>query len=176
MSFIITSLRRKANNTVPLFYKSYTTQPALTGYRKYAQQFKSKPGSYMTSFAILHELTAVAPFPFIYFALDNSSLKIPFPENIVAEGNKFINKARVYYKYPPLESDNRVMMNLVTTYCIVKVNYYTTVKEKSTHSYLQALLPLRIAASVAMTPFMAERLIGPTVAFVRKAIKPKVKV
>lgn len=103
------------------FSKSYTTQPTLTGYRKYAQQFKSKPGSYMTSFAILHELTAVAPFPFIYFALDASSLKIPFPESVVTEGNKFINKARVYYKYPPLEPENRVMMNLVTTYCIVKV-------------------------------------------------------
>lgn len=103
------------------FNKSYATQPTLTGYRKYAQQFKSKPGSYMTSFAILHELTAVAPFPFIYFALDASSLKIPFPESVVTEGNKFINKARVYYKYPPLEPENRVMMNLVTTYCIVKV-------------------------------------------------------
>ncbi|KAG2237774.1 hypothetical protein BDF21DRAFT_462068 [Thamnidium elegans] len=161
MSLLFTPLRHGVNKTIPLFQKSYTTtttRPALTGYRKYVQQFKSKPGSYMTSFAILHELTAVAPFPFIYLALDNSSLKMPFPENIVSEGNKFINKARVYYKYPPLESDNRVMVNLVTTYCIVK-----------------ALLPLRIAASAAMTPFMAERVIGPTVAFIHKAIKPKTK-
>ncbi|KAI8097960.1 uncharacterized protein B0P05DRAFT_576826 [Gilbertella persicaria] len=123
----------------------------FSSYKKYAQQFKSKPGSYMTSFAILHELTAVAPFPFIYFALDNSNLKIPFPESVVSEGNRFINKARVYYKYEPLEADNRVMVNLVTTYCIVK-----------------ALLPVRLAASVAMTPFFAEKLIGPMFQFVRK--------
>ncbi|KAI8375229.1 hypothetical protein BD560DRAFT_368236 [Blakeslea trispora] len=128
-----------------------TADKPLTGYRKYAEQFKSKPGSYMTSFAILHELTAIAPFPFIYFVLDSSDLKIPFPESVVSEGNRFINKARVYYKYEPLEADNRVMVNLVTTYCIVK-----------------ALLPLRIAASAAMTPFFAERLIGPIVQFVRK--------
>ncbi|KAG2196962.1 hypothetical protein INT46_004461 [Mucor plumbeus] len=105
---------------------NYTTIPektqekALTGYQKYAQQFKSKPGSYMTTFAVLHELTAVAPFPFIYWALDASSVKIPFPDNVVSEGNKFINKARVYYGYEPLEAENRVMINLVTTYCIVK--------------------------------------------------------
>lgn len=125
MSFLLTSLRRESSKAITLSSKRYTTtsQPVLTGYRKYAQQFKNKPGSYMTSFAILHELTAVAPFPFIYFALDNSSLKIPFPENVVTEGNKFINKARVYYKYPPLEPDNQVMVNLVTTYCIVKVNH-----------------------------------------------------
>ncbi|KAG2196491.1 hypothetical protein INT47_012785 [Mucor saturninus] len=138
------------------FSRKYTTQPMLTGYRKYAQQFKSKPGSYMTSFAILHELTAVAPFPFIYYALDTGSFQIPFPENVLAEGNKFINKVRIYYKYPPLEPDNRVMMNLVTTYCIVK-----------------ALLPVRIAASVAMTPLMAERCVGPLVGFVRTLFKSK---
>ncbi|KAI8647926.1 hypothetical protein BD408DRAFT_408004 [Parasitella parasitica] len=126
-------------------------EKALTGYRKYAQQFKSKPGSYMTTFAVLHELTAVAPFPFIYWALDASSVKIPFPDAVVSEGNRFINKARVYYGYEPLEAENRVMMNLVTTYCIVK-----------------ALLPVRIAASVGMTPFFAERFVGPIVAYVRK--------
>lgn len=98
-----------------------TTEPVLKGYRKYAQQFKNKPGSYMTSFAILHELTAVAPFPFIYYGLNAGSFEIPFPESVIAEGNKFINKVRVYYKYPPLEPENRVMVNLVTTYCIVKV-------------------------------------------------------
>lgn len=129
MSFLSIPFRRRlvsSNKKITvLFNRSYTTntntEPALTGYKKYAQQFKSKPGSYMTTFAILHELTAVAPFPFIYFALDSSSINIPFPEAVVNEGNKFINKARVYYKYPPLEPDNRVMINLVTTYCIVKV-------------------------------------------------------
>jgi hypothetical protein len=112
------------NFTVPV-NNSPKQEVPLKGYRKYAQQFKSKPGSYMTTFAILHEVTAVLPFPFIYLALDASSVKIPFPDSVVAEGNRFINKARVYYGYDPLESDSRVMMNLVTTYCIVKVNVKT---------------------------------------------------
>lgn len=112
-----------ANKRTVKFFTTNATQEAapLKGYRKYAQQFKSKPGSYMTTFAILHEVTAVLPFPFIYLAIDASSVKIPFPDTVVAEGNRFINKARVYYGYDPLEPDNRVMMNLVTTYCIVKV-------------------------------------------------------
>lgn len=153
--------------------RNYTTIPekaqekALTGYRKYAQQFKNKPGSYMTTFAVLHELTAVAPFPFIYWTLDASSVKIPFPDTVVLEGNKFINKARVYYGYEPLEAENRVMMNLVTTYCIVKVRRMF-INKNDLLTNLQALLPVRIAASVGMTPFFAERFVGPMVAFVRK--------
>lgn len=154
--------------------RDYTTIPektqekALTGYRKYAQQFKSKPGSYMTTFAVLHELTAVAPFPFIYWVLDASSAKVPFPDTVVSEGNKFINRARVYYGYEPLEAENRVMMNLVTTYCIVKVRKILFIYKNGLLTKLQALLPVRIAASVGMTPFFAERFVGPMVAFVRK--------
>ncbi|KAI9481238.1 MAG: hypothetical protein EXX96DRAFT_482317 [Benjaminiella poitrasii] len=131
----------------------------LTGYRKYAQQFKSKPGSYMTSFAILHEITAIVPFPIIYLLLDISSVKIPFPDTVVSEGNRFINKARVHYGYEPLGPDNRTMINLVTTYGIVK-----------------ALLPVRIAASAAMTPFFAERLVGPILKFVRKGFSSTKKI
>lgn len=136
MSFVIIPFRRgflsRNKTSTNFFNRSYTTSEpaALTGYRKYAQQFKSKPGSYMTTFAILHELTAIAPFPFIYWVLDASSINIPFPDAVVNEGNKFINKARVYYKYPPLEPDNRVMINLVTTYCIVKVITITAEAER----------------------------------------------
>ncbi|KAI7902216.1 uncharacterized protein BX663DRAFT_436209 [Cokeromyces recurvatus] len=129
------------------------SSPLTTSYRKYAQQFKNKPGSYMTSFAILHEVTAIAPFPIIYLLLDNSSIKIPFPDTVISEGNRFVNKVRVHYGYEPLEPDNRTMIHLVTTYGIVK-----------------ALLPVRIAASAAMTPFLAERFIGPIFNFVHKGI------
>ncbi|RCH84803.1 hypothetical protein CU097_006431 [Rhizopus azygosporus] len=139
----------------PLFtIRHYSTQ--LTGYRKYAQQFKSKPGSYMTAFAVLHELTAIAPFPVIYYALDASSITIPFSNSLVEEGNKFINKVRVHYGYEQLEPDNKVMIHLVTTYCIVK-----------------ALLPVRLAASAAMTPMVAEKLISPSVQFIRRRVLSK---
>lgn len=102
----------------------FSTNPLRGGYKKYAEQFKNKPGSYLTSFAILHELTAVAPFPVIYYVLDSSSLKIPFDDEYLQEGNKFINKARIYYGYKPLDPDNQTMLHLVSTYCIVKVRIH----------------------------------------------------
>ncbi|KAG0812913.1 hypothetical protein G6F33_003276 [Rhizopus arrhizus] len=129
-----------------------TTQTSR--YQKYIQQFKNKPGSYLTSFAILHELTAVAPFPVIYYALEASSVKIPFSDSFVEEGNKFVNKVRIHYGYEPLEADNQTMIHLVTTYCIVK-----------------ALLPVRLAASAAMTPTFAEKLISPSVQWIRRLKK-----
>jgi hypothetical protein len=122
MSFLVRRLNKSA-------FRHYSSTPStveqkpLTGYRKYAQQFKSKPGSYMATFAVLHEVTAIVPFPIVYLILENSEVKIPFPENVITEGNRFINKARVYYGYEPLEADNRTMVNLVTTYGIVKVSF-----------------------------------------------------
>jgi hypothetical protein len=125
MSFLI----RRLNKSALRHYSSTPStaeQKPLTGYRKYAQQFKSKPGSYMATFAVLHEVTAIVPFPIVYLILENSEVKIPFPENVITEGNRFINRARVYYGYEPLEADNRTMVNLVTTYGIVKVSFSVT--------------------------------------------------
>ena len=50
-------------------------------WRRYAQQLKERPASHLTAFAILHEITAVLPFPLIYFPLKwwkiGESLPIP---------------------------------------------------------------------------------------------------
>ncbi|KAI8069239.1 hypothetical protein BC940DRAFT_237261 [Gongronella butleri] len=132
----------------------------VRGWRKYVHQFKDKPASYITSFAILHELTAIAPFPVIYYGLAWSDVKVPVPEQAVREGNRFVNKVRVRYGYEALDDDNQAMIHLAITYAIVK-----------------AMLPLRIGASVAMTPFVAEKWIGPMARafgslFKRSKIKP----
>ncbi|EIE88940.1 hypothetical protein RO3G_13651 [Rhizopus delemar RA 99-880] len=143
---------RRFLSTNKRYLTTATTQTSR--YQKYIQQFKNKPGSYLTSFAILHELTAVAPFPVIYYALEASSVKIPFSDSFVEEGNKFVNKVRIHYGYEPLEADNQTMIHLVTTYCVVKV-----------------LLPVRLAASAAMTPTFAEKLISPSVQWIRRLKK-----
>ncbi|KAG2220543.1 hypothetical protein INT45_004149 [Circinella minor] len=125
-------------------------------WKKYAEQFRNKPASYLTSFAILHEITAIIPLPIVYYTLDFCDIRIPVPEQAVAEGNRIMSKVRTRYGYEPLEADSRVMVNLATSYAVVK-----------------AMLPLRIAASVALTPFMAERFIGPFGSFVTKAFRKK---
>ncbi|KAI8097166.1 uncharacterized protein BX664DRAFT_325700 [Halteromyces radiatus] len=139
--------------TLPI-RRTYTTTTPLKGWRKYADQFKHKPASYLTTFAILHELTAIIPFPLVYYGLSWSSLKVPVPEQAVNEGNRIVNKVRVRYGFTPLEPDSRVMINLATTYAIVKI-----------------MLPLRIGASVAMTPYLAERLMGPLLSSISALFK-----
>ncbi|ORX59623.1 hypothetical protein DM01DRAFT_1333087 [Hesseltinella vesiculosa] len=138
-------------------HRSLTTSTTATrGWKKYVHQFKDKPASYITSFAILHELTAIAPFPFIYYALSWSDIKVPVPEQALTEGNKIINKVRGRYGYEPLAQDDQTMVHLAVTYAIVK-----------------AMLPLRIGVSVAMTPFVAEKWIGPVAATFRSFFKRK---
>src|SRR5437763_5154806 len=83
--------------TISRIFSSTQTQTSLKGWRKYAQQFRSKPASYLFSFAILHEITAVIPIPIIYFVLDITGLQVPFPQQVLDEGNKFINRVVTYY-------------------------------------------------------------------------------
>ncbi|CAG8572166.1 5820_t:CDS:2, partial [Dentiscutata heterogama] len=124
-------------------FSSYHEQK-LKGWRKYASQFRSKPASYVISFAVLHELTAIVPIPIIYIFLSATGIEIPFPQQVLDEGNKFINKVAVYYGYSPFEDGSRKLLNLATSYAIVK-----------------ALMPVRIAACVMMTPWTAEKVVGP---------------
>ncbi|ORZ24692.1 hypothetical protein BCR42DRAFT_317234 [Absidia repens] len=130
------------NNNNTLASASKTTH--LRGWRKYTEQFKNKPASYITTFAVLHELTAIIPFPLVYYGLSWSSIHVPVPDQAIHEGNRIVNKVRTRYGYEPLDVGNRAMINLATTYAIVKV-----------------MLPLRIGASLAMTPYLAEKWVGP---------------
>ncbi|KAI9031736.1 hypothetical protein CLU79DRAFT_694295 [Phycomyces nitens] len=126
-------------------------EKGVGGWRKYAQQFRDKPASYMSTFLILHEATAILPFPFIYYALDASTLTIPVSETAITEGNRFISKVRTHYGYEPLDPQSRVMINLATTYAAVKL-----------------MMPLRLAASAALTPFFAEKWVGPLLGLISR--------
>ncbi|KAH8552170.1 hypothetical protein BGW37DRAFT_490901 [Umbelopsis sp. PMI_123] len=131
------------------------SQQTLRGWRKYAHQFRDKPASYVTSFAILHELTAVVPLPLVYYFLDYTQLNIPVPDDAITEGNRVVSKMRTKYGYEPLDPNSRAMVNMVAAYAVVK-----------------AILPLRVAASVAMTPFLAERAVGPFAKAVGRIARP----
>ncbi|KAG9299598.1 hypothetical protein G9A89_020769 [Geosiphon pyriformis] len=132
-----------------IYYRSLSTQSkppeeSLKGWRKYAARFRSKPASYIFSFALLHEITAIIPIPIVYIFLDRTGVNIPFPEKMMDDGNRFINKVVNYYGWKGFENGSRVAINAATSYAIVKI-----------------LLPVRIAACVWLTPWLAERIIGP---------------
>ena len=77
----------------------------------------------MTTFALLHEITAIVPLPIVYYTLDYSGWHIPLvPQEAIAEGNRIMSKLRMRYGYEPLEPDSRTMVNLATSYAVVKVN------------------------------------------------------
>jgi hypothetical protein len=51
------------------------------GWRRYIDRLKERPASHITAFAILHEITAILPFPLIYFPLKWSHIGgyLPIP-------------------------------------------------------------------------------------------------
>ncbi|KAJ3370136.1 hypothetical protein GGF31_004755 [Allomyces arbusculus] len=131
-----------ATRTVPT---SSSTPPPLTGWRKYAVEFKQKPGSHLTgtaakTFLVLHELTAVVPLPIVYYGLTWAGLSVPVPDSLLEESNAKIRRVIKYYGWD-IEPNSQAMVNMVAAYAIVK-----------------ALMPLRLAARhvpVAMTPGLA---------------------
>ncbi|KAJ3414880.1 hypothetical protein HDV05_005944 [Chytridiales sp. JEL 0842] len=156
---------------------------ALHRWKAQAAQIRKSPGSHLTSFLILHEMTAVLPIPFIYYTIQVTGYQIPVPQNLVDEGNRRMGK--LMRKWFPdeeekqqvgalpsglSESDNkgasyvtsdlapstlkagkwdvgrgaRVIVDLATSYAIVKL-----------------LMPVRLAASLAMTPWFARVAVVP---------------
>ncbi|KAF9138269.1 hypothetical protein BG015_002445 [Linnemannia schmuckeri] len=124
----------------------------LSKFRQYAEQFKNKPASHLISFGILHEITAIVPLPIVYFALVETGVKIPFPDQAIEEGNRFVGRVAKYYGWDLEGADGaRTMLNMATSYAVVK-----------------ALMPLRLALCVWMTPWTATRIVSPTMNFWRR--------
>ncbi|KAG0355609.1 hypothetical protein BGX24_006620, partial [Mortierella sp. AD032] len=93
----------------------------LSKFRQYAEQFKNKPASHLISFGILHEITAIVPLPIVYFALIETGVKIPFPEQAIEEGNRFVGRVAKYYGWDMEGADGaRTMLNMATSYAVVK--------------------------------------------------------
>ncbi|KAG0297396.1 hypothetical protein BGZ96_006576 [Linnemannia gamsii] len=93
----------------------------LSKFRQYAEQFKNKPASHLISFGILHEITAIVPLPIVYFALIETGIKIPFPEQAIEEGNRFVGRVAKYYGWDLEGAEGaRTMLNMATSYAVVK--------------------------------------------------------
>ena len=52
-----------------ILHRNVTTGSSQRGWRRYLDRLKERPASHVTAFAILHEITAILPFPLIYFPL-----------------------------------------------------------------------------------------------------------
>ncbi|KAJ2030277.1 hypothetical protein IWW57_001265 [Coemansia sp. S610] len=126
------------------WYSSVPDRQPQRGWRRQLLAFKQRPASHITAFALLHELTAVVPLVGVYYALDYWQPKMPFPQSVLEEGNRYTNKLRTYVGLRQLEANSPVLLHLATSYAIVK-----------------AAVPLRIAASLALTPWFSRWCVVP---------------
>ncbi|KAI9006016.1 hypothetical protein BC832DRAFT_592120 [Gaertneriomyces semiglobifer] len=126
------------------------------------KQLLSHPASYLVSFTILHELTAIVPLPAFYFLFKHSDLAesainlLDVSPELLAEGQRRMTKMMGYLGY---NQDNladgvarevmtiqsgKMMFDLVATYVAVKV-----------------LMPVRVAISLGLTPWFARTIVIP---------------
>ncbi|KAJ1857651.1 hypothetical protein GGH12_001449 [Coemansia sp. RSA 1822] len=147
-----------------LVRRAFSTSTSVTkarGWRTYVDRFRDRPASHITAFAVLHEITAIAPLAAVYYALSYYQPPLIFPARILEEGNRYINKLRTYVGLKQLDADSPVLVHLATSYAIIK-----------------ALAPVRIAASLALTPWTAKWCIVPvakTIETLSKAVRSKFK-
>ncbi|KAJ2825623.1 hypothetical protein FBU31_003666 [Coemansia sp. 'formosensis'] len=126
------------------WYTSVPDKRPERGWRRQLLAFKQRPASHITAFAVLHELTAIVPLFGVYCALDYLQPQIPFPQSALEEGNRYINKLRTYVGWQELDANSPVLLHLATSYAAVK-----------------AAAPLRIVASLALTPWFARWCVVP---------------
>ncbi|KAJ3195929.1 Talin-1 [Irineochytrium annulatum] len=141
-------------------------RPSIWSYAYVKQQIaelRAHPGSSLTAFMLLHELTALVPIPVFYWIITTTGVQVPIPEEAVRDaGNRM---AKMLKKFglkglEPLEPTQeagagamsasedganstavqsaRFLMDLGTSYAIVK-----------------ALMPARVAVSLLLTPWFS---------------------
>lgn len=119
--------------------------------RRYAGYFLDAPLIYGTSFLILHEMTAIVPL----FGLWGLFHQIDFtpqgmPEWLLENGNRYVERIATRYNWDitTTQQGSRLMLEGAASYAIVK-----------------ALLPLRAALSLYLTPWFARLILGPLTKF-----------
>lgn len=105
----------------------------VSRFRKYSQHLRAKPVSFVVSFAILHEITAVLPLPVFYLAFQ--TIPETYITGWVDHGDLRARADRVLARYNfPL--DSRSISSLAASYLVVK-----------------ALLPVRLGLCIYLAPY-----------------------
>ncbi|KAF3927159.1 hypothetical protein ABW20_dc0101650 [Dactylellina cionopaga] len=126
--------------------------------RPYTSNLLHQPGTHLTSFLILHELTAVIPlFTFVYvFHVTGWNPSDLLPKEWIDSGyDRF--KRYVERKGWGEKVDGRLLMNFATSYAVVK-----------------ALVPVRVLVSLWGMPWFARVAVLPVLGLFRRG--PKVPV
>ncbi|KAJ1927392.1 hypothetical protein IWQ60_002979 [Tieghemiomyces parasiticus] len=162
--------RRRLVSTAP----SVPPAAPARGWRRYLHLFKNQPSSYIVSFAVLHEVTAIVPLLGLFWLLSWTDWGIdidperyreylakaekialsmgigrPNPET-VAPRDEVAAKAEETAAEVGWRPDSNTIVHLATAYGIIKL-----------------LAPARIAMCVFLTPTTAKYLVQPVIRLIR---------
>ncbi|KAH3689010.1 hypothetical protein WICPIJ_000009 [Wickerhamomyces pijperi] len=123
--------------------------------QKYAQKLSTSPVSHITSFLILHELSAIIPFIALWYVFHEfqflpTSLEIPLW--VVTQGEKF---AKAVIGESTLNGFDLVERSKLL------------VEGASAYGVVKVLLPIRILGSVLCTPWFARVIVEPLFNFMK---------
>ncbi|ORY82545.1 hypothetical protein BCR37DRAFT_392757 [Protomyces lactucae-debilis] len=114
--------------------------------QKYADRLKSHPASHVTSFLVLHELTAIVPLPILFWFFHSFDwTPAGLPTDLVEKGVKAADKQLSKWGFNYTGNDeSRYVFEGAAAYAVVKM-----------------LLPLRVGLSLSLTPWFARRIVVP---------------
>ena len=121
---------------------TWTRYYSKTFWRNTIQKFREAPFGHLTSFLILHELTALIPLPLIYYTLEYFQPTLTLiPKETMESANSKMSKVVEKWGW---HVDSHVLLHLATSYAIVKI-----------------LMPLRMVLCIGMTPSFATSVVLP---------------
>lgn len=94
----------------------------ITWFQHYKNLLKAHPGSHLSAFLILHEITAILPIPLVFYALQSSNVAwgTVLPESWLEGGDKRVRKTMKALGLPEIEEGGKAALNAAATYGIVK--------------------------------------------------------
>ncbi|TPX73711.1 hypothetical protein CcCBS67573_g05024 [Chytriomyces confervae] len=125
---------------------------------------KTSPASHLTSFVVLHELTALLPLPIVYYTLQTTGLRVPVSQDMLDEGTRRIDRIIARYNLggdgseggSPSEGRDVGLGDSAT-----RIRSETIVDMATAYAVVKLLMPVRIAVSLALTPWFARRAVVP---------------
>ncbi|KAG5368901.1 hypothetical protein CKK34_2550 [Yarrowia sp. E02] len=125
--------------------------------RPMASRFKNAPVSYVTSFLLVHEITAVVPLIGLWWYFNKYDFIPPgLPDWLIVKGMAVFDKMLEYqgWSFINMENSARTVMQGAAAYALVK-----------------ATLPIRIPISLLLTPPFARWIFIPTTRGVARLFK-----
>lgn len=125
-------------------------------FEEYLLEIRKKPVSYVTTFLILHEITAIVPlffFWYIFYKVDKFET-LGLNEYVLEYGKKTIEKLvnEKYLNGVSAHEGSKIILSGSYSYLLTKI-----------------LIPFRIVFSVKITPFIVNKIVDPII----KAFKKK---